>query len=36
MKLIKRMIMTGAMAIAAPIALSAPVMAEDFPLVAGD
>lgn len=36
MKVIHHIMMTGAIAIAAPIALATPAMAQEFPLVAGD
>ncbi|CAO1650720.1 MULTISPECIES: hypothetical protein [unclassified Parasphingorhabdus] len=36
MKLMKRMMMATAIIVAAPLALSTPAMADDFPLVAGD
>lgn len=36
MKLMKHMIMATAMIVAAPVALSTPAMADEFPLVAGD
>jgi hypothetical protein len=36
MKLIARMMMTGAVLIAAPVAWSVPAAAQEFPLVAGD
>jgi hypothetical protein len=36
MKLMKKMMMATAMIVAAPVALSTPAMADEFPLVAGD
>jgi len=36
MKLMKHMMMATAMIVAAPVALSTPAMADEFPLVAGD
>jgi hypothetical protein len=36
MKLMKKMMMAAAMIVAAPVALSTPAMADEFPLVAGD
>lgn len=36
MKLMKHMIMATAMIVAAPVALTTPAMADEFPLVAGD
>ncbi len=36
MKLIKNMMMATAMIVAAPVVLSTPAMADEFPLVAGD